>query len=112
MTYEIGKVFNHSPTKHWLFECLSRILILYHMALQAKEAMAKRKIEGVSLVQYNHGVIIRKLPSRWIGKLLDVPAVLLKEAPVYCYASSHIWRTLAAVGLVILVAGICRNLLL
>lgn len=97
------------------------------MALQSKEAKAKRnfpipadassvtdEIEGVSLVQSNRGVIIYKLLSRWIGKLLNVPAVLLKEAPVYCFTSSymHIWRTLVAVGLVILVAGICGNLLL
>lgn len=96
------------------------------MALQAKVATAKRNFprpadaasvidesEGVSLVQSNHGVIIRKLPYRWIGKLLNVPAVLFKEAPVYCFTSyMHIWRTLVVVGLVILVAGICGNLLL
>lgn len=95
--------------------------------MQAKEAAAKRtfpspadaasvtdEIEGVSLVQSNHGVTIHKLPSRWIGKLLNVPAVLLKEVTVYCITSSYmqIWRTLVVVGLVILVAGICGNLLL
>ncbi|KAL8095611.1 NAC domain-containing protein 91-like isoform X2 [Apium graveolens] len=82
--------------------------------MPADAASVTDEFVGVSLVQSNHGVIIRKLPSRWIGKLLNVPAVLLKEAPVYCFTFSymHIWRTLVAVGLVILVAGICRNLLL
>ncbi|XP_017214894.1 NAC domain-containing protein 91 [Daucus carota subsp. sativus] len=85
-----------------------------HPATSTAASSRTDEFEGVSLAQSNYGGIVRKLPTRSTGKLTNVPAVFLKKAPVYCFASSylHQWRILAAAGLVIVVAGICGKLLL
>lgn len=118
------EVWNLSLCVH-IKQFLSRISNCTVLALQARDAdehpatstaasSRTDEFEGVSLAQSNYGGIVRKLPTRSTGKLTNVPAVFLKKAPVYCFASSylHQWRILAAAGLVIVVAGICGKLLL
>lgn len=91
------------------------------MGLQSQGAMVKRNFqtptdaasvtdesEEVWQGQSYYGEVVCKSPSRSIGKLLNVPAVLWEEASSYL----HIRKILVAVGLVVVVGGICGSLLL
>ncbi|WOH06594.1 hypothetical protein DCAR_0626022 [Daucus carota subsp. sativus] len=95
-------------------QAVARKIVLQGIASKRIRLQNKSRVRSISRRLPKTLRIVRKLPTRSTGKLTNVPAVFLKKAPVYCFASSylHQWRILAAAGLVIVVAGICGKLLL